>query len=80
VLIHVHDVYWPFEYPESWVVEGRAWNEAYFLLAFLLDNDTFEILYFNDFVAVHHAEALKVQIPLAVNDPGNSLWLRKKAS
>lgn len=80
VLIHIHDVYWPFEYPESWVVEGRAWNEAYFLRAFLQSNDTFEILYFNDFVAVHHAEALKALIPLAMNDPGNSLWLRKKAS
>src|SRR4030095_14584076 len=31
VIIHFHDVLWPFEYPEKWLQEGRAWNEAYFL-------------------------------------------------
>ena len=27
VLIHVHDVFFPFEYPKEWVYEGRNWNE-----------------------------------------------------
>lgn len=34
VLIHFHDIGWPFEYPEEWFYMGRAWNEAYFLRAF----------------------------------------------
>ncbi len=29
VYIHIHDIFWAFEYPDEWVYEGRAWNEAY---------------------------------------------------
>ena len=35
VLIHIHDIMWPFEYPLEWIIEGRSWNEAYILRAFL---------------------------------------------
>ena len=33
VIIHFHDILWPFEYPKKWLEAGRAWNEAYLLLA-----------------------------------------------
>ena len=36
VWVFVHDIPWPFEYPIEWVEEGRAWNEAYTLRAFLM--------------------------------------------
>ena len=30
ILVHFHDMFWPFEYPRSWVVEeNRSWNELY---------------------------------------------------
>ena len=35
VLVHFHDIFFPFEYPQAWLAEGRAWNEAYLLRAFL---------------------------------------------
>jgi|ERR1041384_1342521 hypothetical protein len=35
VYVHFHDVCFPFEYPEEWMCQGRAWNEAYLLRAFL---------------------------------------------
>ncbi|MFA4930954.1 MAG: class I SAM-dependent methyltransferase [Patescibacteria group bacterium] len=38
VIIHIHDIIFPFEYPEDWVMSGRAWNEAYLLRAFLQFN------------------------------------------
>jgi len=38
VLIHIHDVFYPFEYPPEWVYQGRAWNEAYAVRAFLQFN------------------------------------------
>ncbi|PON13546.1 hypothetical protein C2W62_33810 [Candidatus Entotheonella serta] len=41
VLIHFHDILWPFEYPEDWIFEGRAWNEAYVLRSFLQFNHMF---------------------------------------
>jgi len=26
VIVHIHDVLWPFEYPQSWLEEGRAFT------------------------------------------------------
>ena len=29
VVVHFHDVFWPFEYPPDWALgERRGWNEA----------------------------------------------------
>jgi len=36
VIIHFHDIFYPFEYPQAWVFGGRNWNEDYFLKAFLM--------------------------------------------
>jgi hypothetical protein len=78
VHVHFHDVYYPFEYPRSWVLEGRAWNEAYLLRAFLLYNDAFEVALFNSFLGQLHGEALAAALPLAAPNPGSSLWLRRR--
>ncbi len=48
VFVHVHDVFWPFEYPEPWYVEGRTWNELYVLEAFLRFNDRFRMVMFGN--------------------------------
>ena len=47
VLVHIHDIGFPFEYPREWVVEGRSWNEAYVLRAFLSFNERFRIELWN---------------------------------
>lgn len=84
VIVHIHDVPWPFEYPEKWIREGRAYNEAYLLRAFLQYNAAFEILFFNSFIARHHAELIKrimpqlLAVPSTSETEGNSsIWLRK---
>lgn len=43
VIVHVHDVHWPFEYPARWIREGRDWTETYLLRAFLTHNDAWRI-------------------------------------
>jgi len=53
VIVHFHDVFYPFEYPDEWVREGRGWNETYLLRAFLEYNDAFEIVLWNHMLAVH---------------------------
>jgi predicted O-methyltransferase YrrM len=75
VLVHFHDVLWPFEYPEEWIQEGRAWNECYVLRAFLQFNAHFQILLFNSYLALHHADVLERCCPLMMRDTGGSLWL-----
>ncbi|NUM63699.1 class I SAM-dependent methyltransferase [candidate division KSB1 bacterium] len=79
VVVHFHDIFWPFEYPEEWVFGGHAWNEAYFLHSFLQFNTAFEIVYFNSYMAVRHHERLREKMPLALKNAGGSLWLRKTA-
>ncbi len=84
VILHFHDVLWPFEYPSGWLDEGRAWNEAYILRAFLQYNSAFQILYFNSMMEVHYGDFMRREMPLAMKTPssvvtpGNtSLWIRK---
>ncbi|RKS45123.1 methyltransferase family protein [Gillisia mitskevichiae] len=77
VLIHFHDIFYPFEYPKDWVFKGYGWNEAYFLKAFLMNNDKFDIRFFTDYLHKHHQESFN-EIPLAVKGSGSSLWIEKK--
>ncbi len=51
VKIHVHDIFYPFEYPKVWVVDDkRNWNEIYLIRAFLMYNADFKIISFNTFL------------------------------
>jgi len=78
VLVHVHDIYYPFEYPRSWVMEGRAWNEAYALRAFLQFNEAFDIVLFNSFISTFHAQEVEAVMPGCGGNLGSSLWLRRR--
>jgi Methyltransferase domain len=78
VHVHFHDIFFPFEYPRGWVEEGRAWNEAYLLRAFLQYNADFEIVLFNTFLEIHHRALIAQLLPLCLKNLGGSLWLRRK--
>ena len=77
VLVHVHDIFWPFEYPADWIREGRAWNEAYLLRAFLSFNQAFKIMFWSPFMALIEADLIKRKMPLYLRNTGASIWLRK---
>jgi hypothetical protein len=77
VVIHFHDIFWPFEYPQEWVLQGTAWNEAYFLRTFLQYNNLFEIEYFNAYIAAVHRSTLKERMPLCLENSGAGIWIRK---
>lgn len=79
VLIHIHDIPYPFEYSPDWIaVEKRSWNEAYFLRAFLQYNQAFEVIYFCHYVYRHFQKELAERMPLCLQNCGASLWLRKR--
>jgi hypothetical protein len=80
VLIHIHDIFWPFEYLREWVLnEKRSWNETYLIHAFLQYNSSFGILYWNNF-AFHFLESdLRQLMPLCLQNEGGSLWIRRKS-
>ncbi|WP_179776043.1 class I SAM-dependent methyltransferase [Amycolatopsis endophytica] len=77
VWIHLHDVFFPFEYPLDWVTEGRAWQEVYLLRAFLMDNPRFEIRWFQRYLWARHRERLETAVPDMARNPGGNIWLRK---
>jgi predicted O-methyltransferase YrrM len=77
VIIHIHDVFYPFEYPIQWVVEDkRNWNEAYALRALLTGSNMFEIMLWPSYLLTKDTKSVQKQIP-AVKDFGSSIWLRK---
>ncbi|MDD3661848.1 MAG: class I SAM-dependent methyltransferase [Candidatus Dojkabacteria bacterium] len=85
VYVHIHDIFFPFEYPESWILEGCAWNEDYIVRAFLQYNSRFDIVLFNSYASYFHRDFIVKNLPLALDagDSGKSfvgggLWLRKR--
>lgn len=78
VIIHIHDIFYPFEYPSEWVLDLRLnWNEIYIVHSFLLFNQSFEILFFSDYIQQTYKEKLAKEIPLFLKDRPGSLWIRK---
>lgn len=79
VIIHIHDIFYPFEYPRPWVMDmNLSWNELYYVQAFLTDNQNYEILFWNDFIAQHHISLMAEVAPTFCYDTGSSFWIRKK--
>ena len=81
VLIHVHDIFFPFDYPQDWVLdEGRKWNEQYLVQALLYGNNRLEIVWPSYCMWRYHRLELLQAIP---SKPSryvpSSLWLRKLA-
>jgi predicted O-methyltransferase YrrM len=78
VIVHIHDIFYPFEYPFDWIQEGRSWNESYLLRAFLTDNPRFEILLWNSWLGIKEAAWIQEHSPLFMKNTGGSIYLRKK--
>jgi hypothetical protein len=76
VLIHFHDIFFPFEYPKKWVYRGNNWNETYFLRAFLMYNTNFKIKLFSHYMHRFHQDTFK-EMPLSYKNPGGNIWIEK---
>jgi methyltransferase family protein len=89
VIVHVHDIFLPFEYRRDWVLdEFRFWSEQYLLQAFLTFNSEFEVLMANYYLARRYQEDLKAAFPILENLKtvrpnsgrwdGGSFWMRRR--
>ena len=75
VIVHIHDIFWPFEYPKAWLDEGRIWNEAYLLRGMLAHSSRYRILFFNSEMKVRLREMLQQLPEWAKPGQAQSLWL-----
>jgi len=79
VIVHVHDIFLPFEYRRDWVLdELRFWTEQYLLQAFLAFNSEFEVLMANSYLKHCHEEDLKAAFPTLSRWEGGSFWMRRR--
>ncbi|HJV66332.1 MAG TPA: class I SAM-dependent methyltransferase, partial [Geomonas sp.] len=81
VIVHIHDIFSPRDYPAVWVKEEvRLWNEQYLLEAFLTGNRHWEIIGAVNYLYHNHFEAMKNACPCLTGglEPG-SFYIRKVA-
>ena|SRR3990167_58166 len=80
VIVQIHDIFLPAEYPKHWILKNHwFWTEQYLLQAFLTFNDHFEVLWGGSYM---HLKCPK-ELEKAFNSydrikvwPG-SFWIRK---
>lgn len=80
VLVHIHDIFFPDDYPEVWIKEAhKFWNEQYLLQAFLMFNHKYEVIYGNTYMGRKYPEEVKkVFSPVWPYVLGGSFWIRRK--
>ena len=70
VLVHVHDIFTPRDYPEKWLRDDRRlWNEQYLLESFLAFNDRFRIVCMANWLKHHHFNAFVRACPMVETHP-----------
>ncbi|MDQ1485080.1 MAG: hypothetical protein QOJ62_773, partial [Actinomycetota bacterium] len=71
VIVHIHDIFWPFTYPDRWLRERRGWNETYLLRAMLMEPSALEIMLWPSWLHGHHPE-------LSTGPGAGAIWLRRR--
>jgi len=84
VLIHIHDIFTPYDYLDHWLVdEVKLWNEQYLLEAFLSCNPQFEIVLALNYLSHKHPAQLAEKFPMlgrkVEQAEPRSIWIRKVA-
>lgn len=80
VIVHVHDIFLPAEYPKRWILqEHKFWTEQYLLQAFLAFNESYEVLWAGSYMHLTHPEKLELAFSSYCRQetwPG-SFWFKK---
>ncbi|MDO9407668.1 class I SAM-dependent methyltransferase [Patulibacter sp.] len=80
VLVHIHDIFLPWEYPKAWFSDLEVyWAEQYLLQAYLSGNDRYEVVLGNAALAREHPDVVARAVPQMAHafNPG-SMWLRAR--
>jgi hypothetical protein len=79
VIVHVHDIFTPRDYPMEWLERPIFWNEQYLLEAFLSHNDAWDVLLAVNMLKHECYDALKSVCPQLdeSREPG-SFYLQRR--
>jgi len=80
VYAHFHDIFFPWDYPESWLREKMIfWNEQYILSAFLAFNRHFEIVLSSQYIGRELPDVTREScwVPVDSIPGGGSLWIKR---
>jgi hypothetical protein len=82
VIVHIHDIFTPRDYLESWVIgDQKLWNEQYLLESFLMFNNKFRVIGALNYLRHNHFDALAAACPILRGDPAaepRSFWIQRK--
>jgi hypothetical protein len=85
VIVHIHDICLPYEYPKVYATSEtfrQFWTEQYLLQSFLCGNREFEVLLAMHFLMTDHPEAFRQAFPnydpAAHPYTSGSFWIRRK--
>lgn len=81
VLVHIHDIFSPRDYPRKWLIENNnQWGEQYLVEAFLSFNKEFKVLCSANMLYHDHRKAFEAACPMLAHyerQMPSSLWLSK---
>jgi hypothetical protein len=78
VIVHIHDIFLPFDYPSEWMIENKfPWNEQYLVQALLQGSEEFEVLWPGHFLQRTLPE-FRSYFNSEQQGTATSLWLKKK--
>jgi hypothetical protein len=79
VVVHIHNIFLPEDYPMRWITERTLlWNEQYLLQAFLVNNTDFQIMFANNYMRTHHLDQIKLTFPSCPRlDYAQSFWMQR---
>jgi hypothetical protein len=78
VIVHIHDIFLPDEYPKTWVKQGRNWNEQYLVQAFLQFNTSWQIIWAANYMGTRFTSEVQAVFPQYPSiGGGGSLWIQR---
>lgn len=78
VWVHVHDIFFPHDYPAEWLMNRRmALNEQYLLEAFLAFSTTFSVQLANYWLCLEHLDDAARLWSNASIDRASSFWMKR---
>jgi hypothetical protein len=77
VWVHVHDIFFPNDYPAEWIIDRRlALNEQYLLEAFLSFSNAYSVELANHWLTVDYTDAVTA-LYSENTQLASSFWMRR---